>query len=298
MTSSAGGAPLVAGRLPDDLRGGLLIVLGGLCFTGVAAIIKELGGELSVPVIALWRHIFALACFAPLVVVRHGIGAVRTHRYFSHFYRGLFGFISFYGGIYALARLTLADATALSFTAPLWSLLLAVVFLGDRVRPSRWLAVAIGFAGVLLIARPGSSRLDPAMLVALGAALFSSLAMMKVKQLSATEPPDRITFYFLANGLLIGLVPALATWGTPNTTQLVLLAAMGALSCVGQMFLTRGYALGQFSKVAPMDFCRLPLAILLGLALFGERPDLLALAGMAVIVGASLFILLSRTKTA
>jgi drug/metabolite transporter (DMT)-like permease len=122
--------------------------------------------------------------------------------------------------------------------------------------------------------------------------------MMKVKQLSATEPPDRITFYFLANGLLIGLLPALATWATPTPIQLALLAAMGAISCIGQMCLTRGYALGQFSKMAPMDFCRLPLAIALGFALFGEWPDVAGLAGMAIIVAASLFILLSRAPRA
>jgi len=290
--------PALVGRLSDDVRGGLLIILGGLSFTCVGAIIKQLGGELSVPAIALWRHVFALLCFAPLLVVRHGVGALRTHRYFGHFYRSLFGFISFYGGIYALARLSLADATALSFTAPLWSLLLAVTFLGDRVRASRWLATATGFGGVLLIARPAGSFIEPAMLVALGGALFSSLAMMKVKQLSATEPPDRITFYFLANGLLIGLLPALATWTTPDARQFVLLAVMGAISCIGQMFLTRGYALGQFSKMAPMDFCRLPLAIALGFGLFGEVPEVAGLAGMAIIVGASLFILMSRNKAA
>jgi drug/metabolite transporter (DMT)-like permease len=289
-----GGAPSLAGRLSDDVRGGLLIILGGLCFTLVGAVIKQLGSELPVGVIALWRHIFALACFAPFVLHR-GLSVVRTQRYFGHFYRSAFGFISFYGLIYALPRLNLADVTALTFTAPLWSLLLSVLFLGDRIRPSRWLATAIGFGGVLLVAKPGG-HLEPAMPVALAAALLSSLAMMKVKQLSATEPPDRIAFYFLFNGMLLGTPLALATWQMPDLHQLFLLAAIGAISCVGQVFLSRGYALGQFSKMAPMDFFRLPLAILLGFAVFAELPDLLGLVGMAIIVAASLFILLSRAR--
>jgi drug/metabolite transporter (DMT)-like permease len=89
---------------------------------------------------------------------------------------------------------------------------------------------------------------------------------------------------------------ALATWEMPDLHQLFLLAAIGAISCVGQVFLSRGYALGQFSKMAPMDFFRLPLAILLGFAVFAELPDLLALVGMAIIVAASLFILLARAR--
>jgi drug/metabolite transporter (DMT)-like permease len=293
VSAPADGTRASAGRLTDDVRGGLLIILGGLCFTLVGAVIKQLGGELPVGVIALGRHVFALACFAPFILHK-GVGTLRTQRYFGHFYRSAFGFISFYGLIYALPRLDLADVTALSFTAPLWSLLLSVLFLGDRIRPSRWLATAIGFGGVLLVAKPGGT-LEPAMPVALGAALFSSLAMMKVKQLSATEPPDRIAFYFLLNGMLFATPLALADWQMPDLPQIGLLAAIGAISSIGQILLSRGYALGQFSKMAPMDFFRLPLAILLGFAVFAELPDLLALAGMAIIVAASLYILLARS---
>jgi drug/metabolite transporter (DMT)-like permease len=294
MSAQAGGAPAAAGRASDDLRGGLLIILGGLCFTIVGVTIKQLAGSLPEIVIALWRHIFAVACFAPFIL-RKGIGAVRTQRYFGHLYRSAFGFISFLGFVYALPRLDLADVTALSFTTPLWSLLLAVLFLGEPVRPSRWLATVLGFGGVLLVARP-TSQLQPAVLIALASALFSSLAMMKVKQLSLTEPPDRISFYFLLNGMLFAAPLALPVWRMPDLPQLLLLAVIGGISCLGQLCLSRGYALGQFSKMAPMDFFRLPLAVLLGFALFAELPDLPAFAGMAIIVAASLFILLSRAK--
>jgi len=294
MSAPAGGVRSLAARLPDDIRGGIFIVLGGLCFTMVGAVIKQLAGTLPEMVIALGRHVFAVAFVAPFIL-RKGLSAVRTQRYGGHLYRSAFGYISFLGLIFALPRLNLADVTALSFTTPLWSLLLSVLFLGESIRASRWIATAIGFGGVLLIAKP-TSRLDPAMLVALGSALFASLAMMKVKQLSRTEPPDRISFYFLFNGLLFSLPLALPVWRTPDLAQLGLLAAIGGLSCVGQLCLSRGYALGQFSKMAPMDFFRLPLSVLLGFALFTELPDLLAFAGMAVIVAASLFILLARTR--
>lgn len=282
-------------RLSDDLRGGLWMILGGLCFTIVGVVIKTLGSELPPTVIVLFRHIFALLCFVP-IVLREGATLIYTKRYFEHFYRGVFGFLSFYGLVYALPRLNLADVTALTFTAPLWSLMLSVLFLGEPIRPSRWLATAVGFGGMLMIAKP-SGQIDWAMVAALGAALFTSLAMMKVKQLSATEPPDRIAFYFLLNGVLLGAPLAAPGWRTPDVRQLIWLAGIGAISFVGQICLSRGYALGQFTKMAPMDFFRLPLAILLGFLMFAELPDTLALVGMAIVVAASLFILLARSPS-
>ncbi|MEJ0069167.1 MAG: DMT family transporter [Pseudomonadota bacterium] len=205
-----------------------------------------------------------------------------------------FGFISFLGLIYALPRLNLADVTALTFTAPLWSLMLSVLFLGDRIRPSRWLATAIGFGGVLLVAKP-DGHLEPAMLAALLAALFSSLAMMKVKQLSATEPPrpDRLLFPAQRPAAR----PAAGAAGLADARSASDAAAGGdrrGLVHRPSLSVARLRA-GQFSKMAPMDFFRLPLAILLGFAVFAELPDLLALVGMAIIVAASLYILLARS---
>jgi drug/metabolite transporter (DMT)-like permease len=296
MSLEAGGARSVAGRLSDDVRGGLLMIVSGMLFTVSASAMKELAADLPVMVVALLRHAFALLCFVPMVM-RRGPALLRTQRYFSHFYRGAFGFISFVAFIYVLPRLNLADVIALSFTTPLWSLLLSVLLLAERVPPSRWLATAIGFGGVLLIAKPDSA-IGVASAVALGSALLSSLAMMKVKQLSLTEPPDRIAFYFMLNGLFLSLPFALPVWQTPTLRQWLLLAVMGGLSFLGQLCLSRAYALGQFSKIAPMDFFRLPLGILAGFALFAELPELSSVAGMAIVVGASLFILLARTRPA
>jgi drug/metabolite transporter (DMT)-like permease len=169
-----------------------------------------------------------------------------------------------------------------------------VLVLSERIPPSRWLATAVGFTGVLLIAKP-SSAIGLAAAIALGSALLSSLAMMKVKQLSLTEPPDRIAFYFMLNGLVMGLPFALPVWQTPEPRQWLLLGLTGAVSFLGQLCLSRAYAIGTFSKMAPMDFFRLPLGILTGFALFGEVPDLYSVAGMAIVVAASLFIVMARS---
>jgi drug/metabolite transporter (DMT)-like permease len=298
MRVEAGGAPAnetaaSAAQRRADLRGGLLMLASGFLFSLSSAAVKELVSELPVFVVAVLRHVFALACFVPLVV-RRGPAFFATRRYFSHFYRGAFGFVSFLAFIYVLPLLNLADVIALSFTTPLWSLILTVLFLGERVPLARWGATAVGFVGVILIAKP-SSAVGLASSIALSSALLSSLAMMKVKQLSLTEPPDRIAFYFMLNGLLMGLPLALPVWQTPEPRQWLLLALMGALSFASQICLSRAYAIGTFSKMAPMDFFRLPLGILVGFVLFGELPDGFSTLGMVIVVAASLFILMSRT---
>jgi drug/metabolite transporter (DMT)-like permease len=292
--SSEACAPPRGERRSDDLRGGLFMFLSGLCFAILSSAIKELSADLPALVIGLLRNVVALICFVPMIW-RRGFGLIRTNRYLDHFYRGAFGYISFLAFVYALQFLTLADAIALSFTTPLWSLVLSALFMAERIPPTRWLAAAVGFGGVLLIAKPGSD-LGGGSAIALAAALLASLAMIKVKQLSRTEPPDRIAFYFMFNGLLIGLPIALPVWQSPDLRQWLLIAGVGSLSFVSQLCLTRAYALGTFSKIAPMDFLRLPLGIVSGFVLFGELPDLWSVAGMTIVVAATLFIMLARER--
>jgi drug/metabolite transporter (DMT)-like permease len=117
-----------------------------------------------------------------------------------------------------------------------------------------------------------------------------------VKRLSASEPPDRIAFYFMAFGVLFALPAALLNWQLPSAANFVWFAGIGVLSCLGQACLSRGYALGQFSKMAPMDFFRLPTTILIGVLVFGEVPQLVTILGVAIIAGASLYVVLSGAR--
>src|SRR5260221_10315870 len=194
MSSEAGGAPSIAARWSDDARGGLLMFASGLLFAAVSAAIKDLAADLPFAVIAVLRNVMGLVCFAPMIW-RSGVVMLRTERYFSHFWRGAYGYISFLGFIYVLPLLTLADVIALSFTTPLWSLLLSALFIGERIPASRWLAVTIGFGGVLLIAKPTTAA-RWATPLALAPALLARPALLKVQPLSRTEPPDRLRVYF------------------------------------------------------------------------------------------------------
>ena len=278
-------------NLTPDARGALYMLAGGAFMTLAHSTFKYLAADLPWGVIALSRHIVGVLCFAPLFVSR-GPAYFRTQRPFAHFTRTCFGFGSYMTFVYALTRLSFGDTVALSFTAPFWAALIAVFILRETVVPARLLATLGGFVGVVLIAKPGGS-FHPAMAVALSSAFLMSLAMYQVRQLADSESPDRITFYFMLFGVLLAAPFALADWRTPEWRHLPFLAIIGVASFFGQRSLARGYAIGTFSKMAPMDFLRLPWSVAIGFVVFAELPDPWSLAGMVVVAVALLAIVRS-----
>jgi drug/metabolite transporter (DMT)-like permease len=280
----------------NDLRGGVYLIIAVLCFTAAFSIIKQLTLELSEPVIGLFRSLFALVFFLPMLVQK-GVSFFKTSRPIGHIWRSVFGYGSFLFFVYAVARLPLGDAVALSFTSPFWSILIGAAVFGDKLTWRLGLAVAVGFGGVLLIAQPSAEAgLGVGAIIAIVSAIGTSLAMMMVKQLSGSEPPDRVAFYFMFVSAWIALVPAAFDWTTPTVDHLPRLAFIGGLFFVGQTFLSRAYMYGTFSRMAPLDFVRLPAALTLGYLIFGEVPAVIALVGMALIVVASLDILLGGRR--
>jgi drug/metabolite transporter (DMT)-like permease len=275
-------------NLSPDARGALYMLAGGAFMTLAHSSFKYVAADLPWGVIALSRHVVAVLCFVPLFL-RRGPAAFRTKRPLAHFVRTCFGFGSYMAFVYALTRLTFGDTVALSFTAPFWAAVIAATVLHEKIVPARVLATIGGFLGVVLIAKPGGS-FQPAMLVALSSALFMSLAMYQVRQLADSETPDRITFYFMLFGIALALPFALADWRTPEWRHLPFLVLVGVASFFGQRCLTRGYASGAFSKMAPMDFLRLPWSVAIGFAVFAEVPDPWSILGMAIIALALLAI--------
>ena len=282
----------------DELRAGLFMIAGATCFAIHFAVVKFLTLSLPVPVIVLWRGIFAVLAFSPNVLSR-GWRILATGRPASHGWRSLFGFSSFLLFVYAVGMLPLGDAVALTFSSPFWSVLLGIVVFHDRMTWRLALAVLVGFSGVVLIAQPsGATGLGLGAGLALGSAVIGSLAMMMVKQLSRSEPPERITFYFAFGGTIFALPLAAYDWAWPALADWPYLLVSGGLFYLGQICLTNAYARGTFSRVAPLDLTRLPVSVVIGLLWFAEVPTAVALGGMALIALASLDILFQSRRTA
>jgi drug/metabolite transporter (DMT)-like permease len=218
------------------------------------------------------------------------LATLKTRHLHVHLVRGVFGLTAMYCSYYAIARMPLADYTALSFTKPLFATLLAILILGEIVRWRRWSATIIGFLGVLIMMRPGAGTLQPAALAALADAFSIAFLVTLVKRLPPQETPLGMLFYFgiFATGLSVG--PALYFWQWPTTYEWMLLIGVGVLGALAQSFWIRSFRAGEASVVAPFDYLRLPIAATVGFIGFTELPTLWTFLGAAAIVASTLYI--------
>ncbi|MCH2093653.1 MAG: DMT family transporter [Rhodobacteraceae bacterium] len=184
----------------------------------------------------------------------------------------------------AAAFIPLSDATAISFLNPVFGMILAVVFLSERVGPVRWSAAAVAIVGALILLRPTPSSFQPAALLALGAALMLGCELIFIKILTHREKPLQILLINNLIGLLIASAAASFVWHSPTAPQWVALAGIGFLMAAAQYSFTNAMMRGDASFVAPFFYATLIFAALYDFAAFGVAPDQLSLIGMATIL--------------
>ena len=257
--------------------------------TGMFAVGKHLAATgLPVMEIAMFRMVTSLIFYLPWLI-RHGAAGMRSERPVAHLWRGILGAASLFCMMYAVAHLMLADAMVLGFTIPLWSILLSALFLGERLRLRRSVATVAGFAGVVLVVQP-QGGITWAALVALLGAILASGAIITMKDLTRTEPADRIVVYFFIIGTLVLMGPAIYVWRWPTPQQWGWLVLLGLFGASGQTSLTRAYAAGEVTIIAPLDFTRVIIAGIIGFVLFKELPDMWSFVGTAVIIASCAYI--------
>ena len=272
-----------------NLRGALWIVLGTLLFALNDAAVKFLGKTMS-PFEIVWvRYLLGLVLLAP-VFVHVGWRGLKTQRLRFHVARAVVACTAQVAAYFAVIELLLADATAISFSRPLFQTALAVLILGEVVGRQRWWATAIGFVGVLIMVRPGMAGFHAMSLAAVGAALLFGYSLILIRQMARTEPTPRILFYYHLLGAIFFTAPAVHSWVTPDWTQTGLLFLVGALTTGAMWCFTRAYSQAEASFVGPIEYVRLVYAALLGYLVFTELPDLWTTIGAAIIVGSSLYL--------
>ncbi|WP_028918984.1 DMT family transporter [Pseudoxanthomonas suwonensis] len=266
------------------------LMLGSTVLFGMMAVVIRLASaSLHTFEIAFFRNFFGLAVALPLLL-RHRPGLLRTSQFPRYLFRCMIGIASMLAGFWAIGHLPLAQAVSLSYSTPLFVTIAAAALLGEQVRARRWIAVALGFAGVLLIVRPGSTDFSMGTLVALLAALLSSIVAIQIKQLSATEPADRIVLWTTLLWVPMSLVPALGVWTWPQGITWLWVVAAGLFGTGGHMLWTRALKLGEVSALTPISFMQLPIVGAMGWLLFDETFDRWNLAGALVILGANAYI--------
>jgi drug/metabolite transporter (DMT)-like permease len=248
-----------------------LTVFAALCFASLSAQVKFLSGDLHGFVITFWRNFWGLFFMLPWLF-RQGLGELSWPRIRMFTLRSALSLASMLFGFTSLSYLTLANATALSFTAPLFATILAALVLGETVRRRRWTATLVGFIGVLIVLRPSVS------------------VIIVVKQMSRTEPSNAIVAYMVLLLTPMALVVALPFWSWPSLGDWPFVVGMGLAGTVGHVCWTRALSLCDASVVVPFDYVRLIFTIVIGIFAFAEQPDGYTLLGSAIIVLAGIYI--------
>jgi drug/metabolite transporter (DMT)-like permease len=276
-------------QLSGNSRGALWMIASGLGFSIMAVGIKLLGDRLDSFQIAFFRVVIGLLAILPFVAAAP-LAQLKTRHLHVHIVRGVFGLAAMYCSYYAIARMPLADYTALSFTKPLFATVLAILILGEIVRWRRWTATLLGFVGVLIMVRPGAGAFQPAALAALADAFSIAFLITLVKRLPAQETPLGMLFYFGVFATALSVGPAIAYWQWPTLYEWVLLIGVGVLGALSQSFWIRSFRAGEASVVAPFDYLRLPIAASIGFIGFAELPAVWTFVGAGVIVASTLYI--------
>lgn len=239
--------------------------------------------------IVFCRLLFAWMCMLPWLLHR-GIGSIGTSQIKLYLVRAVFSMCAMSTWFYALALIPIGEVTALSFAAPLFTTVGAALFLGEVVRLRRWTATLIGFAGALIIIRPGLVEMSAGSWFALASAVFMGTSALIIKTLTKGDDPWTVVFISHLIMIPIALVPALFVWTWPTFEVWLFLMATGPVAVLGHLFLTKAFSVTDVSNVAAVDFSRLPFAVLIGWLAFGELTDIWTWVGALVIFASSFYI--------
>ncbi len=259
-------------------------------FSIADAIGKWGGGEGFAAVqIVFFRYLFGLIPLA-LVLWWSGLEAVRTSRPWAHAVRGLLLSAALALFFWGLKYVPLADGIAVAFTAPLFITALSVPVLGERVGPARWLAVLVGFAGMLVIVQPGTGSFRPEMAIIVASAFVFALGITYTRRLSRTETVAGMFTWTTVVSLVVFGPLALLTWKTPDATHLGAFAALGLIGGAAHYLVGIAYRNAPAAVVAPQEYVALVWGALIGWFMWGDVPSAAAWAGAAIVAAAGGFI--------
>ncbi len=269
----------------------LLIVGAVFCFSLLDACVKFLAQRYPVPLLVWARYGLQAVATVVWLAPKMGMDLVRTPQLGLQLVRGAVLLASSLCFFSALKFLPLADATAINYMTPIVVILLSVAVLKERMTPSRWAFVAVGFFGMLLIVRPGASILRGAALLGLGAASFYATYQLLTRKLAAEDP--RVTLFYpaLCGAVLMTIVlPFLDHGGAMPWMHMALVALTGALGTLGHFLFILAFQRAPASALTPFTYMQIVWATLLGWIFFGNFPDGFTLMGIAIIGGSGLLL--------
>lgn len=299
----------------SNLRGAASLLMATLIFSLQDVAVKWIGGDYPVLQIVLVRSLIALPSTFFFLRYEGKLGLPTTQQPRLEYLRGFILFLSFTTYMMALAALPLADVAAIRNSAPLMITFLSVVWLGEKVGPRRWIALLVGFTGVLLIVRPGSATFNLGSIFALMATLFYALSVMVTRKLQTTDSSATMAYYSSLVYLVISLVlaplaslvgevpgahPSIAfvfrAWTLPSLLDWAIMAGLGLVWAGGMYFVARAYSLAQASVVAPFEYAPLLFNVMWGFLIWREIPTLTTWVGAFLTVSSGMYVVYRERK--
>jgi len=241
--------------------------------------------------VVFFRNLFGLIAIAPWFY-KSGLSLLRTTRPRLHIVRAMLNVLAMSAFFYALTMIPLAKVQTLTFTAPIFAMLLAATFLGERIDRARWIAVAVAIIGTLFVLRPGQLPLELGSLLVLGSAAVWGLTMIVIKKLSATDQAITITSWMVILMTLLSAIPAWFVWKTPQGVEWIWLLGTGILGTFAQLLLAQSFRMADATVVLPIDFAKVIWGAALGWWLFGESVHPATIIGAIIIFSTATWITL------
>ncbi|MCG3200511.1 MAG: Riboflavin transporter [Gammaproteobacteria bacterium] len=272
-----------------DQRGLAAAVGASMLMAAMGVFIKIASHDINNNMVVFLRNAFGLAFLLP-GLLQLGPELMRTRRLPAHLGRSLAGLAAMYCFFYAIAHMNLAEAVLLNFSSPVFTALLAALWLKERLSRMTRAAVLVGLVGISLILKPVPGHFTPVSLYGAASAILAAVAMVNIRSMAATEPTWRIVLYFSTIGTAVSAVPLAWDWETPSGRALLAMAGAGLCASVGQLLLTYSYASAPAAKVGTLSYSTVIFAGLFSWWLWQERPDSPSLLGAVLITGAGVLV--------
>lgn len=275
--------------------GCLSMLAGTVFFSCMHATVRIASEHIDPLEVMFFRNLFGLVVILPWFF-RHGITLLYTSHIKLHMLRALLNVMAMSLFFVALTLTPLAKVQTLTFTAPIFTMLLAAPLLGERISRGQWVAVAVAALGTILVLRPGVVPIDTGSLLVIGSASIWGLTMIVIKRLSATDSAVTITAWMVLLMTVLSSIPAAVVWTTPQGMQWVWLLAAGILGTLAQMLLTQSFRLADASLVLPIDFTKVIWGAAIGWFAFGEFVHVTTWVGAVIIFATACWITLNGKK--
>lgn len=280
-------------RSMHPVQGAALLALSALLFSGMGVLVREASATVNNENIVFFRNIVGVFFFLPLLLSK-GLRPFKTKRLKSHLLRTTYGLAAMYCFFYAIAHLPLADAMVFTYSAPVFTPIIAYFWLKEPLTKRMLAFSVLGLLGVVLVAKPSDAIFGSLSLVGLAASLLAASAFVSIREMSNTEPAYRMVFYFALFSSLISAIPLLWAWQPLNQQQLILLCAAGLLAALAQIIMSRAYSLAPPGLIGPVAYLAIVFAGVFSFFLWDEVPDVASILGAVLIFTASTLAVLWR----